>query len=145
MSNGPQKNLSVHFIGVTSATKPRFCSGLSAPAGRVRIYKEVSMGSIQKKEVVATSVVLLFVSFFSMASLYELVDSNYSIFDIFRISGVSIVLLRLAFTPKMLFVPFREAFAPELPTIIISRKIASLLDWLGPAILLIGFVGGWIV
>ena len=118
------------------------CQPLLAELEYIRKYL---WGLFKKEEVVATSVVILFFSFFSMASLYELVDSNYNIFDIFRISGVSIVLLRLAFTPKMLFVPFREAFDPELPTIIMSRKIASLMDWFGPAILLIGFVGGWIV
>lgn len=102
------------------------------------------MVGVEKKEMAVTLIAFLFMCLYSLGSLYGLDKNEYDPFDIFRILGVSCLFLAMAFTPKIFFVPLKNAFDPDLPTILLSRKTVSVLALIAYAMLAIGFIGGWV-
>ena len=99
----------------------------------------------EKREIVASVLVVSFVAVFFMVSLYELISTGFDIWSMLILLGVSLLLIPLAFKPRMFFVSFKRAFDPALPTILISPKMLSLMSLVALIILLIGNIGSWVL
>lgn len=69
---------------------------------------------------------------------------DYTVSDVLVSLGVSLLLLHLAFTPRVFFVPFKETLNSEIPIVLISRKTLSFFSVVAFVVFVLGTIGNWI-